>query len=467
MMDMIVENFEQFFDISQTVSILIYTIMTSLLYVYWLKPFVIRRRASYAAGVIYLVMSLPSVFFDTSAPIFRLVPLLIVVITVLSTWFLDDRRNLIQKVFLGIVFREISFVTTEIFSELGFYERDIVFSFDLFRSSVTAIILEYVIWNIIFYGGSILLLYIAIRILHRTYKTKMEELKWQEFVMLIIPILTVLAVKPIMSSYMRLWMDGIANGSITENIPGDIYRIIFDILSYLSILIIITFYERIKSKQNEDFARREMLNQIEDTKRYVKRIEEMYDDMKSIRHDMGNHMSVIASLSRKGDTAELSKYIKHWQKDFEEFQVDIKTGNAVTDVIISDYSQMAKRDDITFECSFVYPKEHNINPFDVSVVLNNALTNSMEAVKPTDNRYIRVTSVIRDNVYIISIRNTTKEKAIIGEDGLPVSTKPESNHGYGVRNIKSIAGKYNGDIEIRQEIDNDNLYFVLNVMMVS
>ena len=342
-----------------------------------------------------------------------------------------------------------------------------IFEFDIFRSSVTAIILEYIIWNIIFYGGSVLLLYIAIRVLHRTYISKMEELKWQEFIMLIIPILTYLAVKPIMRSFMRLWMDGIANGSITENIPGDVNRMIFDVLAYLSILVIITFYEKLKSKQNEDFARREMLHQIEDTKRYVKRIEEMYDDMRAIRHDMGNHMSVIAGLLRKKDTAELSNYIKRWQKDLEELQPDIKTGNAVTDVIISDYNKMAKKNDITFECSFVYPKALNINPFDVSVILNNALTNSMEATQLSDNRYIRITSVIRDNIFIISIRNTIREKAVIGEDGLPVTTKATSNHGYGVKNIKSIAAKYNGDIEIRQEVDNDNLLFILNVMMVS
>ena len=110
MMDIIIENSEQFFNISQTISILIYTCLTSYLYVHYLKPFVIRKRASYAAGIIYLVMSLPNVFIDTSASIFRIIPVLIVIITVLFTWILDDRRNLVQKIFLGIVYSQISWM---------------------------------------------------------------------------------------------------------------------------------------------------------------------------------------------------------------------------------------------------------------------------------------------------------------------------------------------------------------------
>ncbi len=240
-MESIEEHFVEFSDVYVNVMILIQTIITALLLIYWLKPFVIRKRAAYAAAGLYLLYFIPNIFIDTTGIIWRIILWIVMVAIILVVWFLDDKINLIQKIYLLIVFRLIWFIAVEIFSELGFYERDIVFSFDIFRSSITAIVLEFIIWNLIYYGGAMLLLYVAIKILHKTYKTKSENLTWQEFVMLFVPSCSFLAVKPIMASYMRLWMDGIASGSIQENIPGDIYRVIFDILALVSIIILIAF----------------------------------------------------------------------------------------------------------------------------------------------------------------------------------------------------------------------------------
>ena len=58
------------------------------------------------------------------------------------------------------------------------------------------------------------------------------------------------------------------------------------------------------------------------------------------------------------------------------------------------------------------------------------------------------------------------KKAEINDDGLPESSKAAPGHGYGLKNIRSIAQKYKGDIEIRQEESGGRLFFILNVMMM-
>ena len=467
LMDFIMENTVQYFDVYSKTFIFIYTAVVSMLYIYWLKPFVRRKRAAVAAGAIYFVPQIPDMFLDTSGWGWRVVPTLIVAVTVFFAWILDDKRNPVQKAFLGIVFRLISFVTIEIFSELGFYERDIVFSFDVFSSSVTAVVLEFNIWLLIYYGGAILLLYIALKILHRTYKSKRDELTWREFIMLIVPSVTFLSVKPIMRSYMLLWMDGIANGSITENIPGNPYRMLFDVLAYFSILIIIVFYQKLRDSREDEFAREALDKQIADTQRYVKRVESMYEDMRSLKHDMGNHIAVIASLNSSGDTKELTQYLDRWQDNYKETVLKIHTGNAVTDVVISDFADRFSAENIPFDCSYQYPDGAGINPFDVSVVLNNALANALEASHDADKPSVTITSFKRDSVCIVSVRNMENAPATADDDGIPVTTKDGKGHGYGIKNIRSVARKYKGDIEIRQEEAEGGLMFILNVMMIA
>ncbi len=150
---------------------------------------------------------------------------------------------------------------------------------------------------------------ITMRVLQKAYKRKFEELTWKEFLMLLTPFWTFLIVKPIMLAYFKLWMAGIENGTIKENIPSSLYRTVFCILSILSILIIITLYEKIKESKEDDFSRKALENKIEDTHRHVEKIEEMYNQMRAMRHDMGNHMAVLEGLIENNEKAAASEYI--------------------------------------------------------------------------------------------------------------------------------------------------------------
>ena len=165
-------------------------------------------------------------------------------------------------------------------------------------------------------------------------------------------------------------------------------------------------------------------------------------------------------------TEELTEYIGELWGHFEELQSSVKTGNAVTDVILSEIHDRCRNSEITFESRFVYPKELAINPFDMSVILTNALQNAVEASQDVEKPMILILSIVRERVFIINVRNKESKKAIINEDGIPDTTKPEPGHGYGLKNIRSIAQKYKGDLEVRQEEAEEDLFFVLNIMLM-
>ena len=102
----------------------------------------------------------------------------------------------------------------------------------------------------------------------------------------------------------------------------------------------------------------------------------------------------------------------------------------------------------------------------MSVILTNALNNAMEATAEVAEPVIRVKSVLKERVFIINVRNTIDHKVPVNDERLPNSSKHESGHGYGLKNIRSVAGKYRGDIEIRQEESDGRLNFILNIMLM-
>ncbi len=465
-MDYIVNNFESIASIYVSVCIEIFLLLVAVLFAFWLKPFMEKKIAAYLGALIYGILTVVNNHVETPRSVSMLIALGIIAISFFTVWLFDGRRNPIQKILLCVIFRLISWLSLEVFTEVGFYERDLLFKFDWYSSNVKAIVIEFLIWNPISYIMPLALLYAVIRILHKVYRHKRVELTWQELIILLTPVFPILLVKPIMSSYFLLWMDGIANGSIKENIPANPFRILFSLLAFFPVIIVIALYQRLKEKQEEAFARESLENQLDDTHRYTAHIDELYEKMRAMRHDMGNHLTVMEGLAESGKTRELSDYIGEFRNRFSEIQPVVATGNAVTDIVLSEISDECKKDGIYFESRFMFPGELDINPFDMSVVLTNALRNAIEASKGVHDAKIMIKSVTREHTFIINIKNKTDKKVKMNEDGLVDSTKKDTGHGYGLKNIRSIAGKYKGDIEIRQEELNGELFFILNVMMM-
>lgn len=466
MMDYLIQNFQSFAEVYSLVTIEVYLFFVSILFAYWLKPFTSGSRSAYLTALAYWILTTINNHTGTSKEIDRMIAIGIIALSVLTLWLLDNKRNPVQKIFLCVLFRLISWLSIELLSEIGFFERDFIFKFDWYNSNTKAIILEFIIWNLIFYALSLILLYAIIRILHKIYRHKKEELTWHELVILLTPALTLLLVKPIISSYFLLWMDGIENGSIKENIPASIYRAAFCIFALFPIIIIIALLQNLKERQEEELINESISKQIEDAKRYTSHIDDIYEKMRAFRHDIGNHLTVIGGLAENGNTEELTEYIGELQTRFAELQPSISTGNAITDVVLSEMSDLCQKEHICFSSTFAYPDNLDINAFDLSVILNNALMNAFDASKDVSGATISIKSLIKDRVFLISIKNKISERVKLNDDGLIESTKKQSGHGYGLKNIRNIAGKYKGDIEIHQDEAGGELFFTLNIMLV-
>ena len=466
MMEYLVNNFQSYAETYIRVLIELYMLVNVVLLIYWLRPFMSNKRSVYASVAVYYALWLICNYAGTSKDMDRILTIGFLVLSILTAWFLDSRRNPVQKVFLFFIFRLISWLSIELYTEIGFWERDLIFKFDWYKNSIEATIVEFFIWNLIQYALALFLLYAVIRILHKTYRYKRDELTWQELILLLAPAGSLLLVKPIMSSYFFLWMDGIENGSIKENIPANPYRVLFCLFAYVSIVAVIVLYQKLKEKQEEEYVRGLARKQAGDMVDHVEHIEELYDRMRGIRHDLGNHLTVIERLAEDGKTEELADYIRELGENIERLQPRIKTGNAVTDVVLSETADRCEKEGISFESTFSYPEGLNINPFDMSVILTNALQNAVEASSAVSDPEIRIRSVQKERVFIINIRNIVSKRVPIMEDGLPETSKYESGHGYGIKNIRSIAAKYRGDIEIRQEEKNGKPYFIINIMLM-
>ena len=207
-------------------------------------------------------------------------------------------------------------------------------------------------------------------------------------------------------------------------------------------------------------------------------MERLYDDIRSVKHDMKNNMEVLQNLLQRKylsggkEDEEIKKYFEGIHHAVEQLDNWERTKNAVSDTVINNKFRFAEKEIKNIKLnadSFILPESVNIQSYDIGIILNNGLDNAIEACKrmsvkfPNSETFISIRSFYKRNLFFIKIENRFDGIVKIDkESGYPISTKEESkSQGIGLRNIRNRAKKYYGDIDC---IINDDR-FILSVML--
>ena len=93
-------------------------------------------------------------------------------------------------------------------------------------------------------------------------------------------------------------------------------------------------------------------------------------------------------------------------------------------------------------------------------VLNNLLDNAIYGALDSSGKKIEVQISSQKGFDIITVKNSI-DTSVLETNPKFVSTKGEPGHGYGMKQIKGIAEKYNGDIDIYEK----NKMFIVSIML--
>ncbi len=424
----------------------------------FVKPFM--KEKPYCVGLSYSVAML--IFYCVPWEINY--PYFFAILIACITMCLLERRNIKQKIFLATcmyLFRWVVYGVTLVL-------RDIMFALFIntpymYTRPIKQLI-TYIIVETVYYTVAITVMYLVIRLIHKVYVDKKDDISGKELLLLYATLLTVMVGYFTFNFFSKVYLEDVET-YIWNAHPGyTLLRVIYQIVSFAAILNAIVIYQKIKEKQREDKVNILLAEQLENTRQHISEVEKLYGDIRALKHDMGNHISVLENLIMKNETEEVEEYLTNLKVSWNESGSEIKTGNPVTDVILTQKQKEAEEKGIGFECEFIYPTDTNINAFDVSVILSNAIENAFEGATGCKNPYVLINAYRKKNAYMLEVKNSIhKSVEIDDETGLPETTKEDkTSHGFGLANIRKVAQKYYGDIDINQEEG----CFILTVMLM-
>lgn len=219
--------------------------------------------------------------------------------------------------------------------------------------------------------------------------------------------------------------------------------IVLLLLSNIAMLWLYEFTLKIQSRNMElEFERqKEKL-----TSEYYKLLNEQNENSKIVMHDIKRHLHSIKEMAKDNAVIE---YIDNF---VEEFNIDKTVEYCIKPMvnsIVNRYKTMCDKLAVKMDIDIRNSYFDFLSDPDITALLDNMLENAVDAAKNTSNGFIDFSVFIRKNKYLsIIVTNSVNNIIEIKNNNIISSKKSGNMHGTGLKSIKRVVNKYDGEIKI-------------------
>lgn len=245
-----------------------------------------------------------------------------------------------------------------------------------------------------------------------------------------------------------------------KSLKVDIVNIISPIiLVYISLFIVIYFI----LKKSYEYSRLKRLSEIISYKyNHYNSIRNYNEELKFLRHDIKNHISIIKILN-KNDLNKADRYIEKLESKYNDDNKFFTTGNDILDIILTEKKRICDTNDVDYKFNINFENCDFIDDIDVCAIFANILDNSIEACLKLDPMYrsIELRGNIVNNMFICKCVNNKSNLINIKNGHFITNKKNKQRHGLGLKNLEYSVKKYSGEINLNYDESTFKLTIII------
>ena len=162
-------------------------------------------------------------------------------------------------------------------------------------------------------------------------------------------------------------------------------------------------------------------------------------------HDLKNQLYAIRDAI-KNDDAKGLEMIDGICKTVNSAQEIKYTTNSAINALINSKKKLMDEKKIKLNCDINVLNFDFIASLDACALLGNLLDNAIEALDKEENKNVSIKMIERCNYLSIQISNDSSNL----NENLETTKKNKNAHGYGLKNVKEIVEKYQGNLQIKK-----------------
>ena len=195
----------------------------------------------------------------------------------------------------------------------------------------------------------------------------------------------------------------------------------------------------------------------------AKDIENMYDTVRALRHDLKNHLLCILSMAEERDVEGIKQYTGQLlQQQNTVNKLIMFSGSKVLDAIINSKSAAAERAGVQLSAIITTPLA-GISPEDITIILGNALDNAIRAAKDSQRKVVDIHIQPQGAYSSIVIANDIAHPVLSDNPALRTTKNIRYRHGFGIQNMRQAVERNQGLIRFYEQNDR----FICDILLLN
>ena len=177
---------------------------------------------------------------------------------------------------------------------------------------------------------------------------------------------------------------------------------------------------------------------------YYQGLQQQERQVRQLRHDLRNHLTVVQGLLEQGDAQGAAGYLEEMAGSPALRGGRRFCENEAANVVLSAKAKAMERAEIGADFAVSLPKELPVTDTDLAALLGNALDNAMEGVQSAVEKRVFLRCRMDKGLLMLRLENP------VGGDvnpDLSTTKADKASHGLGIPGMREIAERYGGTLE--------------------
>lgn len=188
-------------------------------------------------------------------------------------------------------------------------------------------------------------------------------------------------------------------------------------------------------------------------------IRTLHQNARKLKHDMKNHLCVIASYLNGAEYEAAKSYVSDILDKLNSMHSYIETGNSLMNHILNEKLSFARKQGIVVKAEIENLSFARLKSIDFSAVLSNLLDNAIEACMQQGEMEVVIQK--RRGYETICVKNKISQSVLKNNPNLQSTKADKASHGIGISQVKQIVDACGGMYDFYEEND----FFCVNVFI--
>ena len=177
---------------------------------------------------------------------------------------------------------------------------------------------------------------------------------------------------------------------------------------------------------------------------YYQGLRQQEQQVRTLRHDLRNHLTAIQGLLERGETRWALSYLEQIAGSPALRGTKRLCENEAANAVLSAKAESMEQAGIAADVAVSLPAELPVEDVDLCALLGNAMDNAEEGVRGAEERRVTVRCRVDKGLLMLRVVNPVGREV---RPDLSTTKADRRSHGFGIPGMREIAERYGGTLE--------------------